>query len=72
MENEVLILIFDELCKDVKARDYVKYLFKDLLTEKFELSSISGRVVFDFKAAGIDMSRSSESVMKRRRKNQRQ
>ena len=66
MEHEVLILAFNELCKDVKARDYVKYLFKDLLTEKFELSSISGRVVYDFKGAGLDMSRSSESVFKKK------
>ena len=68
MENEILILIFNELCKDVKARDYVKYLFKDLFTEKFELSSISGRVVYDFKAVGIDISRSSESTFKQKSK----
>ena len=66
MEDEVLIMVFNELCKDVKARDYVKYLFKDLLMDKFELSSISGRVVYDFKAAGLDMSKSSVSVLKRK------
>ena len=47
MDNEVLIILFDQLCKDVKARDYVKYLFKNLLSSKFDLNSISTKVALE-------------------------
>ena len=47
MHNDVLLTIWRQLCKDPKAIEFVKYLFKDLLQNQFMLESISSRVVVD-------------------------
>ena len=41
IENDSLNVIFEELMKHQSAKDYVKYLFTDILETRFDLSSIS-------------------------------
>ena len=54
-ESIILELAFQALCDDTKVRDYVIYVFKIVFQEKFELSSISGKAVFDFLGTGFDL-----------------
>ena len=41
VENDTICAIFDELSQHQSARDFVQYLFKDILENKFQLDSIS-------------------------------
>ena len=41
IENESLNVIFEELTKHQSAKDYVKYLFTDILETGFDMTSIS-------------------------------
>ena len=54
-ESRILELAFHALCDDTKVRDYVIYVFKIVFQEKFELSSISNKAVFDFLGTGFDL-----------------
>ena len=51
MNNDALHAIFDELTEHQTARDYVKYLFSDVLEIRFNLDSISEKAVEDSAAS---------------------
>ena len=47
MHSDVLNAIFEELCRHGQSQEFITYLYKDLLENKFELEEISGRVLED-------------------------
>ena len=47
LQNSVLQTIWRELCKEVKAQEFVNFLYKDLLQNQFMLESLANRVVVD-------------------------
>ena len=47
LQNSVLRTIWRELTGDIKSKEFVRYLYKDLLQNQFMLESIASRVVVD-------------------------
>jgi len=63
LHDEIIDVLFDELTKHQTAKDYVKYLFADILDSRFFLESIAEKALEDEQAQADRLFQINESKM---------